>query len=89
MLDSVQYLRYFLLRLAAYGLNTPRRIIRTVVMDARCSRYRFVQSRRGLAWPKVPCQPKEAVLLRIFLVDDNAMARAAVKAALQQHSIGS
>jgi DNA-binding NarL/FixJ family response regulator len=32
------------------------------------------------------CQPKGAILLRIFLVDDNAMARAAVKMALQQHS---
>jgi two-component system nitrate/nitrite response regulator NarL len=31
-------------------------------------------------------QPKEATLLRIFLVDDNAMARAAIKAALQRHS---
>jgi DNA-binding NarL/FixJ family response regulator len=31
-------------------------------------------------------QPKEAILLRIFLVDDNAMARAAIKAALQRHS---
>ena len=30
--------------------------------------------------------PKEAILLRIFLVDDNAMARSAVKAALQHHS---
>jgi DNA-binding NarL/FixJ family response regulator len=29
---------------------------------------------------------KEAILLRIFLVDDNAMARSAIKAALQQHS---
>jgi two-component system NarL family response regulator len=28
---------------------------------------------------------KEAILLRIFLVDDNAMARAAIKAALQRH----
>jgi DNA-binding NarL/FixJ family response regulator len=31
-------------------------------------------------------QPKEATLLRILLVDDNAMARAAIKAALQRHS---
>jgi DNA-binding NarL/FixJ family response regulator len=31
-------------------------------------------------------QPKEATLLRIFLVDDNAMARTAIKAALQRHS---
>jgi DNA-binding NarL/FixJ family response regulator len=31
-------------------------------------------------------QPKEAILLRILLVDDNAMARAAIKAALQRHS---
>jgi DNA-binding NarL/FixJ family response regulator len=30
--------------------------------------------------------PKEPILLRIFLVDDNAMARSAIKAALQQHS---
>jgi DNA-binding NarL/FixJ family response regulator len=29
---------------------------------------------------------KEAILLRIFLVDDNTMARAAMKAALEQHS---
>jgi DNA-binding NarL/FixJ family response regulator len=29
---------------------------------------------------------KGAILLRIFLVDDNAMARSAIKAALQQHS---
>ena len=28
---------------------------------------------------------EEAILLRIFLVDDNAMARAAVKKSLQQH----
>jgi DNA-binding NarL/FixJ family response regulator len=32
------------------------------------------------------CQPKEAALLRIFLVDDNAMARALIREALQQHS---
>jgi CheY-like chemotaxis protein len=28
----------------------------------------------------------EAILLRIFLVDDNAAARGAIKGALQQHS---
>jgi DNA-binding NarL/FixJ family response regulator len=32
------------------------------------------------------CQPKEAALLRIFLVDDNAMARALIRESLQQHS---
>ena len=42
--------------------------------------------RRRLAWPGVLCQQKGAILLRIFLVDDNAMARAAVKMTLQKHS---
>jgi DNA-binding NarL/FixJ family response regulator len=60
-------------------------IISTAVMDAMLE-LSFVQCRRALAWPRVLCQPKGAILLRIFLVDDNAMARAAVKMALQQHA---
>jgi DNA-binding NarL/FixJ family response regulator len=40
----------------------------------------------GSARPQTLRQPKEAIFLRIFLVDDNAMARTAVKAALEQRS---
>ena len=51
----------------------------------QCSSYRLFNA--GVRSPGgALCRPKGAILLRIFLVDDNAMARAAVKMALQQHS---
>ncbi|HEY4763250.1 MAG TPA: response regulator transcription factor, partial [Candidatus Sulfotelmatobacter sp.] len=46
----------------------------------------FNGQRHGSALPWIMCQPKEAALLRIFLVDDNAMARDLIREALQQHS---
>src|ERR1700693_3903553 len=46
----------------------------------------FLGRKRGSARPQTLCQPKEVILLRIFLVDDNAIARTAVKAALEQRS---
>src|SRR5579864_2462936 len=50
----------------------------------QCSSYRLFNA-GAPRLPRVLCQPKRAILLRIFLVDDNAMARAAVKMALQRH----
>jgi CheY-like chemotaxis protein len=84
MFDSVQYLRYFLLPPAAYGRNSPssNHYHRGDGCNARaivCS----MQACPRLAESSV--STKEAILLRIFLVDDNAMARAAVKMALQRH----
>jgi CheY-like chemotaxis protein len=87
MFASVQYLRYFILNPTAYGRTSSFVGSSAPSRWMRCSNYRVVP------WTKAPPrsavsvrQPKEATLLRIFLVDDNAMARAAIKVALQQHS---
>ena len=68
-----------------------RRIVRSHFggCDARikCENYlKIVASAKPRLRSFLNFAPKEVILLRIFLVDDNAMARSAVKAALQHHS---